>query len=86
MKKKLLIMLVSVVFMLSLTGITEANVLTFDDLTPISDLAQIPNGYGGLNWDNFYYLNSTIELWLGVLIPVKCLFHPCLLFNIRHRP
>ncbi|QSJ19610.1 PEP-CTERM sorting domain-containing protein [Nostoc sp. UHCC 0702] len=43
----------------------QALVLTFDDLPLLTadeayyDL--IPNEYGGLNWDNFYYLNSSSE-------------------------
>ncbi|MBC1222574.1 PEP-CTERM sorting domain-containing protein [Nostoc sp. UCD121] len=43
-------------------GIGEAQglVLTFDDLDATSEFDgnQIPNGYGGLNWDNFYYLTT----------------------------
>lgn len=34
----------------------QATVLTFDDL-PVNE-APIPNGYGGLNWSNMYYLNT----------------------------
>ncbi|MBX9252529.1 PEP-CTERM sorting domain-containing protein [Desmonostoc muscorum CCALA 125] len=42
------------------TGQAQALVLTFDDLPPtdIFDGSPIPNGYGGLNWENFYYLTS----------------------------
>lgn len=39
-------------------GAAQATVLTFDDISPIDDYASIPNGYGGLDWDNFSYLNS----------------------------
>lgn len=35
----------------------QAIVLTFDDLPSTFD--PIPNGYGGLNWDKFYYLDSS---------------------------
>lgn len=35
----------------------NATVLTFDDLTGFS--GPIPNGYGGLDWSNFYYLDTT---------------------------
>ncbi|MEH1864169.1 MAG: PEP-CTERM sorting domain-containing protein [Nostoc sp.] len=42
------------------TGEAQGLVLTFDDLdvTTEFDGNQIPNGYGGLNWDNFYYLTT----------------------------
>ncbi len=34
----------------------SATVVTFDDLVGVE--APVPNGYGGLNWDNFYYLDG----------------------------
>ncbi|MEH1858950.1 MAG: PEP-CTERM sorting domain-containing protein [Nostoc sp.] len=42
------------------TGQAQALVLTFDDLpAPEFDYGSpIPNGYGGLNWDNFNYLTT----------------------------
>ncbi|MEH2308966.1 PEP-CTERM sorting domain-containing protein [Nostoc sp.] len=42
------------------TGEAQGLVLTFDDLDATSqfDGNEIPNGYGGLNWDNFYYLTT----------------------------
>jgi PEP-CTERM motif-containing protein len=43
---------------LSVTGISGATVLTFDDVTT-NDLAWIYNGYGGLHWDN-------MGVWNGV--------------------
>ncbi len=46
-------------------GYTPAAVLTFDDLPPLADipgnsenLALIPQGYGGFNWTNMFYLNA----------------------------
>jgi hypothetical protein len=37
-----------------LAGATNAPaLLTFDDLSPGSDYSLIPNGYGGLQWNNF---------------------------------
>ncbi|MGD0898711.1 MAG: hypothetical protein ABR915_12815 [Thermoguttaceae bacterium] len=43
---------------LLLAGATaaQATVLNFDSLP--GDSVAIPNGYGGLNWSNFYYLNA----------------------------
>ena len=38
----------------------SAKVITFDDISiPGGNNIQISNGYQGLNWDNFYVLNST---------------------------
>ncbi|MHC5598405.1 MAG: PEP-CTERM sorting domain-containing protein [Nostoc sp.] len=40
-------------------GQAQGLVLTFDDLGASDDHGNpIPNGYGGLNWDNFYYLTT----------------------------
>ena len=37
-----------------------SDLITFDDLpTPGPSGSLIPNGYGGLDWSNFYYLNGT---------------------------
>jgi hypothetical protein len=35
-------------------------VLTFDDLTAPLEGRAIPNGYGGLNWSNFWVANSVL--------------------------
>lgn len=35
----------------------NATVLTFDD---IGSAGMVPNGYGGLNWNNLIYINSTM--------------------------
>jgi hypothetical protein len=48
----------------------SANTLTFDDLPGLADgqFAPINDGYGGLNWDNFYYVNAPNQppgTWLG---------------------
>ncbi len=42
------------------TGQAQALVVTFDDLPATSEFDgnPIPNGYGGLNWDNFFYLTT----------------------------
>jgi hypothetical protein len=36
----------------------DAATLTFDDINAGQIAAQIPNGYGGVNWDNFYTLDA----------------------------
>ena len=48
-------------FGLALTSMTNASavVITFDDLpAPAAGGSVVPNGYSGLNWSNFYYLNG----------------------------
>jgi hypothetical protein len=51
------------VIVLGIGAVAQATVLTFDDIAPISNYDQIPNGYGGFNWDNFgYYNNGRTEL------------------------
>ncbi|MCC5625664.1 PEP-CTERM sorting domain-containing protein [Nostoc sp. CHAB 5715] len=47
------------VIVLGIGAVAQATVLTFDDIAPISYLSPIPNGYGGFNWDNFYYRNGS---------------------------
>ncbi len=44
----------------------QANVLTFDDVAtdPGSTWEAIPNGYGGLNWSNFWVLAPQLDLSL----------------------
>lgn len=37
--------------------------LTFDDISLEPEFAPIPNGYGGFNWSNMYYLNSTPSIY-----------------------
>jgi hypothetical protein len=43
--------------LLAFAGTANATILTFDDLA--STMLPVPNGYGGLNWSNMYYLDST---------------------------
>jgi hypothetical protein len=50
------------VIVLGIGAVAQATVLTFDDLAPISNSDQIPNGYGGFNWDNFNYVNGSSPL------------------------
>ncbi|MEH2067090.1 MAG: PEP-CTERM sorting domain-containing protein [Nostoc sp.] len=47
------------VIVLGIGAVAQATVLTFDDIAPTSSFADIPNGYGGFNWDNFYYRNGS---------------------------
>ena len=37
-----------------------AAVLTFDELSVVNGSTPIPNGYGGLNWENMYCENSSL--------------------------
>jgi VCBS repeat-containing protein len=42
-------------------AVLSATTLTFDNL-PLSGESSIPNGYGGLDWSNFYYLDSNTDV------------------------
>lgn len=44
---------------LGIGGVAQATVLTFDDLAPVPDLADIPDGYKDFNWSNFGYRNGS---------------------------
>jgi hypothetical protein len=61
--KSHLAILVAMVMLVAFSGLAQAAVLTFDDLSATSLSlyeAPIPSGYGGFNWSgNFYYLNAT---------------------------
>ena len=58
MKPNQLILLAGAVVALGLATPGQAQTLiNFDDLNPGFG-SQIANGYAGLNWDNFYALNS----------------------------
>ncbi|WP_375512822.1 PEP-CTERM sorting domain-containing protein [uncultured Nostoc sp.] len=50
------------VIVVGIGAVAQATVLTFDDIAPISYLDQIPNGYGGFNWNNFNYVNGSSPL------------------------
>ena len=40
-------------------SICQGYVLTFDDISDLSDNSYpIPDGYGGFNWEDFYYMNA----------------------------
>jgi|GEM_PF-445394 len=60
----------STVIVLGMGAVAEATVLTFDDLSdiPVNSspdfvfTAKIPNGYGGFNWDNFYYIDGSSSI------------------------
>ena len=56
--KKLLLLLCAISLIFGVAGSAGATVLTFDDIKDIPGVAPIPNGYGELNWDNFYYINQ----------------------------
>lgn len=42
------------------TGSVQATTLTFDDLPATKYYGKIADGYGGLNWDNFFYFNAPV--------------------------
>jgi hypothetical protein len=44
--------------MLSSGGLVEGATLTFDDLAPVGTNTQVPNGYAGLFWGDFYVANG----------------------------
>ncbi len=43
------------------TGAAYCQLITFDDLSVLGVFSVIPNGYQGLNWDNFYVLNTVAD-------------------------
>ncbi|MBD2524137.1 PEP-CTERM sorting domain-containing protein [Nostoc sp. FACHB-133] len=47
------------VIVFGIGAVAQATVLTFDDIASTPNFAPIPNGYGGFNWNNFYYLNGS---------------------------
>lgn len=58
-KKFLTVAVAAPIAALGIGTVAQAAVLTFDDIAPIEGLAEIPDGYGGFTWDNFYYLNGS---------------------------
>jgi hypothetical protein len=62
MARKFVTQLLACLLFLVLASGAQAIVLTFDDVPgadPATDNNPIPNGYGGLNWDQFYVLHET---------------------------
>lgn len=49
-----------VCFVTLVVGTVQAEVLTFDDLTPTASINAIPDGYGGLDWNFMPYVNAPI--------------------------
>jgi hypothetical protein len=58
LKKSLLISLGTIALSIGVAQTAKAGVLTFDDVATTNSTANISNGYGGLNWDNFYVINK----------------------------
>ena len=60
MKKPRLLGAVSACFVTLSFNTVHAAVLTFDELPELTggEVSLIPNGYGGFNWDNMYYLDA----------------------------
>jgi hypothetical protein len=46
-----------------LAGQSQANLITFDSLS--GGGGAVPDGYQGLHWTNFYYLNGTVQAHSG---------------------
>jgi hypothetical protein len=69
MNKWLILLVCAGVLCLSGTASAAPVTLYFDDIAtaPVYPLntAHIPNGYGGLNWDNFYVANGDYPPWYG---------------------
>ena len=53
----------AIVAILTLSAsVAMGDVLTFDDLPDAgSSLLPVPDGYGGLDWDEFYYMNASVS-------------------------
>ena len=58
-KKFLTVAVAAPIAALGIGTVAQAAVLTFDDIAPIENFAEIPDGYGGFNWNNFYYINGS---------------------------
>ena len=56
--KKLTVLILTITMVLSVYGIVNATVLTFDDIATDTATA-MPNGYGGFIWEDTYVANST---------------------------
>jgi hypothetical protein len=57
--RNVLVGFTALVFVLGVATIVQATTLTFDDLpTPGISGSAVPTVYGGLNWSNFYYVDS----------------------------
>ena len=55
--------IITIVAVIMLVGLPMANgeiVLTFDDIGEVDESTLIPDGYGGFDWDYFYYRNSSV--------------------------
>jgi hypothetical protein len=62
MKSKAIFALAAAALLASIgTSVAQTELLTFDDLTFSGLYDQIPNGYGGLQWNNFDALNTVQE-------------------------
>ena len=67
MKKSRLLRALCASFAILLFNNAQATLLTFDDLTPLGyDAAEMPDEYGGLNWENFGYVNGSTRDPAGV--------------------
>ncbi|MEM7553880.1 MAG: PEP-CTERM sorting domain-containing protein [Cyanobacteria bacterium P01_A01_bin.84] len=51
----------SATIMLVTVEVSKAVVLTFDDIEPVETYGRVPDNYGGLNWDNFGFVNSSFH-------------------------
>lgn len=64
-----------------LTVFTAVSTITFDNLPNSTGGSSVPNGYQGLNWGNFYYLNGLTNIYnpsgyaVGVMSPNNVVFN-----------
>lgn len=60
------IKLLSLGLILVFSGVAQAVVVTFDDLPrAVFGYGSVYDGYNGLNWDNFGYVDSADSMWVG---------------------
>jgi hypothetical protein len=82
MKRRLSYLLIVFGFLVVGPGPAQAGIITFDDLPAPDPLGSlVPNGYAGLQWNNFYYLNGTSNAYnpsgyqAGVVSPNNVAFN-----------
>lgn len=64
-KRESVLGLVMAVSLAAMPTLSQADTITFDDLSAPALGTPISNGYHGLNWDNFYVLNTILLTMLS---------------------